>query len=81
MCRILTHAADIDPGDAACTSPNVEALTGSVMAGLATLDGICGTLPLCTSPLSLSWLLVSKKISERALMNEQHSCPRRSFSD
>ena len=28
------------PGDEICNNKNVEAITGSVMAGLATLDGI-----------------------------------------
>jgi hypothetical protein len=29
------------PGDEVCNSPTVGALTASVMAALATLDGIC----------------------------------------
>jgi hypothetical protein len=34
-----------NPGDSVCNSPSVGALTASVMAALATLDGICCALP------------------------------------
>ena len=44
MCRYYwlrrDHSSDPQPGDEICANPEVEALTGSVMAGLATLDGI-----------------------------------------
>lgn len=43
MCRYDRHRAGEDcpdPGDGVCNSPAVGALTASVMAALATLDGI-----------------------------------------
>ena len=44
MCRYYwlgrDPSSDPQPGDDMCNNPNVEALTGSVMAGLATIDGI-----------------------------------------
>ena len=47
MCRYYwlrrDPSSDPQPGDDMCNDPNVEALTGSVMAGLATLDGIVCT--------------------------------------
>ncbi|KAK4686508.1 hypothetical protein P7C73_g3615, partial [Tremellales sp. Uapishka_1] len=35
-----SSSSDPSPGDAICNNPSVEALTGSVMAGLATIDGL-----------------------------------------
>ncbi|ORY27103.1 major facilitator superfamily domain-containing protein [Naematelia encephala] len=48
ICRYYLHSRDPshvpEPGDEICNDPSVEAIAGSVMAGLATLDGICSFL-------------------------------------
>lgn len=52
MCRYeseRTHHPFPEAGDPVCNKPNVGALTASVMAGLATLDGIACELKCCTS--------------------------------
>lgn len=49
MCRYywlkVDSSTDPHPGDDICGNKNVEAIAGSVMAGLAFLDGIVCTLP------------------------------------
>ena len=73
MCRYDRHRAGEDcpnPGDGVCNSPTVGALTASVMAALATLDGIVcesdGSVCLGADSNSLSVIVICPELGGQA---------------